>query len=695
MNRRDSIKILTAGAASLFGTNLPVDGEGIDERPTKESPATDFESKREAYAVVPEFTLLRFGAVKPRGWLKEQMLRDLRTGFAGCLDKLCPDAGSDVFVAGRSSELITRAGRRPHPAWWFGESEGNWRAGWIMLAYLSEDPSAMAAVDRYIDHLLSSQAPDGYIGVFGEPLRYKTPGDLWTQSRILLALLAYAECTRSEKAFTAVIRCCEGILAAHADAARSLDWSQSHDVMISDVLERLFELTGDKRYRDFAIRCYREWSAVAHDNIRVQGDDDATLGVLTDPGHNYFLGHSVHTVEHLRVPIWLAAATGKPNYQEAARNGIARTVPYSFLTGCIVGNGIGGPPNHRFREFIDNSAPDPYEGEWEYCTARETQVTFTSALQKTGDLAHADRVECVFFNAAQSGRLPDGSALTYMTAENRLSCNGRTQDGHAPEPRNTFSPTSEEVAVCCNPNGTQVSSHFVRSMWMRHRDGGLAALLYGPAIITTDVSGVSITIEETTNYPFEHHVDFAVQPEHEIEFTLHFRTPSWSSEVTVDCPGAQIKRDGLLVHVTKSWNAGDHVQLTFHPKVQGLTASNQEIALQYGPLLFALPIASKSCVAKTYRVSGFQDTYFEPVTLQMMDLAFLKTESGELDFTPIEQQDGNALRPFDRPLLVLQGNMANLADNTQTRINLVPFGNAVPLRRLTFPLHGKAFDVNA
>ena len=43
-----------------------------------------------AYAVEPEFRLLRFGEVMPTGWIREQMIRDLREGFAGHLPEVAP-----------------------------------------------------------------------------------------------------------------------------------------------------------------------------------------------------------------------------------------------------------------------------------------------------------------------------------------------------------------------------------------------------------------------------------------------------------------------------------------------------------------------------------------------------------------------------------------------------------------------------
>src|ERR1039458_6276652 len=42
------------------------------------------------YAIEPQFRLLRFGEIKPLGWIREQMRRDLGEGFAGHLPEIAP-----------------------------------------------------------------------------------------------------------------------------------------------------------------------------------------------------------------------------------------------------------------------------------------------------------------------------------------------------------------------------------------------------------------------------------------------------------------------------------------------------------------------------------------------------------------------------------------------------------------------------
>lgn len=684
MNRRESIKMMAAATGTML---LSETSHGFLHATDSSGRATssdfDFEPRADGYAIKPAFTFLRLGDIKPTGWLKEQMLRDLRDGSAGCLDKLCLQAAGDIFAAGRNTTLnphLVSGGKAPN--WWNGETEGNWRAGHLMLACLSEDSEAMRQSDSFVEHVLAFQDADGYLGAYSGELRYRREGDLWTQACLLRGLLSYAELRRDCTVLKAVARCLNGIIDAHTLGNIPFNWRQSHDLMIVDVLERLYDLSGEARFRSFAVRCYETWSQAARTN-RIPGDDDVSLQTLLDPEHPFY-GHGVRTVEHIRVPLWLWVSAGNKEYARAAHNAMQRMENYLLPSGGISSSAT--PPRWPAPEFIGNERPDPFLTECEYCTMKEVKSTFLSALQKTGRAVYADRVERVFFNGLQAGRLQNGSALAYLSPDNRYRCDGTTQDGSTAEPRNKFSPTHADVAVCCNPNAANVAPLFVRGMWMRHRDGSIAALLYGPCKISTKVGNVGLELEVSTDYPFNHRVTVLVRPVVEAEFNLHFRNPGWSPSSSIVSAGAQIVRDGDYWRVRKRWKAGDTIQLEFHAAIRQMVAHNEEISLEYGALVFAHPIPESARVLTSYPIAGFHDTYYEPIGDEHKQLAFKSTASKDnFGFEPVWQEDNRPiLRPFDAPLIKLRGEMRNIVTRRDVAVDLVPIGCAPTLRRETF-----------
>ncbi len=395
----------------------------------------------------PVFTWLRLGEVKPAGWIKEQMVRDLNGGFAGHLDELCREASSDIFVSHRNTGVLENVVNAAKNNWWNGETEGNWRAGFIMLAYLTEDKRAMEKADDYVHHILSSQGEDGYLGVFGPDVRFSKPGELWTQNCLMRGLLDYAELSGDKRVMEAVFRATDLTMSVYGSGNTLLSSGvggsgESHDLMISDVMERLFQLTGDVKYCDFTLRLYEELSITAKN-----ADTNLQSLLNLDSG---FEDHGVNTYETIRVPLWLWMATGREDLGEATRNAFIKLARYTEPSGSAVSE-----------ESISHLSPDPMFTLYEYCATKEIQLTLESALQKTGVASLGDKIERIWFNAAQGSRLADGTAITYLTSENRFHCDGLMPDGMSGNASIKFSPTHADVAVCCNPNAANVASLYV------------------------------------------------------------------------------------------------------------------------------------------------------------------------------------------------------------------------------------------
>ena len=609
------------------------------------------------------------GEVRPAGWIKEQMQRDLREGFAGYLGQLCREASSDIFASHRNSTVAENTHNEMGANWWNGETEGNWRAGYMMMAYLAEDADAKKEADRFVQHILASQDADGYLGVFAPDSRYMHPGELWTQACLLRGLLAYAEITSNQKVFHAVRRAVDLTVKVYSSGEKPLPAGESHDLMFIDVLERLYDLDGNSKYRDFALWFYLKWSTN-------ESKWDATLPSLLDLCKG-FNDHGVHTYENIRVPLWLSVATGRSDLHQASENAFVKIARYSE----IGGSGVS-------QELIMNLPPDPSRTEYEYCATKELQFTFESALQKTGRAEHGDRVETIWFNAAQGSRLPDGSALSYLTSDNRLRCDEIAVNGKDPEKRNKFSPTHADVAVCCNPNATQVAALFVRGMWMRHPQGGLVALLYGPCSVSTTIGAVTVQLEEQTRYPFEHAVNIAVHPERESEFPLYFRNPGWSRTTRIVSAGAAIQREGDYWRVTKHWKAGDEIHLEFTPALRELLAINGEIGIQYGALVFAQSLPADKKSIKQYGLDHFEDSTYTLAPNNDVE-SCLPAVQRIKGFVPVSREPLSkdaSLHPFDSPWIELHGHLVSKSTGIPEAVTLVPLGNAPVLRRITFPV---------
>ena len=256
--------------------------------------------------------------------------------------------------------------------------------------------------------------------------------------------------------------------------------------------------------------------------------------------------------------------------------------------------------------------------------------------------------------------------------------------------RDKFSPTHTDVAVCCNPNFAQITPDYIRSMWMRTPDDGLAALLYGPSYVDTNLKGVGVRIEEATDYPFSATISLTVSPEQPVEFPLVLRNPGWSKSTQVTCEGASVSRNGDYFLVRKRWTTGEQVKIVFSESIIGIQAWNGEVALQRGPLVYSLTIPSVKFEIKHYSLPGFADLeYSSKLGAQWwyaLDRSLAKEDFG---FTARGEKDINMPYPFDGAPVRLEGKLINLDTGKREDVSLVPMGSSQAiLRRVTFPVGG-------
>jgi len=628
-----------------------------------------------SYAVTPRFQWLRLGEVKPSGWIKAQMLRNLRQGALGHLDQLAPEARSDIFASGRNAPGRPNAAKEgfEQGAWWNGETEGNWHRGYIMTAYLTGDVEAMEKSSAYVQHILDSQDNDGYIGVYSPELRYSKShvnGELWTETCILRALLAYYELTGRPDVLRAVERAVKltvenfgpGKMTAFPNPHYPGD-GISHGLMFIDVLERLYQLTGDKTYRDFGVWLYHDYCASAP-----QDGHDGTVASLLDLDKP-LRDHGPTTIEHLRVPLWVYYVTGDPQFGRAYENGLTKLGRYMYPSGAIVA-----------MEDIGGRRPDPTTTYYEFCSMKELLSTYCSALQKTGRTDYGDEIEKLMFNAIEGAGLATGKGVTYCTRDNRYRIDGSLKG------RDKFSPTHMDVAVCCNPNSSQVTPLYLEAMWMRS-DAGLAAMLYGPAVLDTTVNGVPVEIEERTDYPFSFAITFVVNPARACDFALRLRNPGWSKGTRITCEGATVSREDSSFVLRKEWRRGDQIRLEFSGGITATKAANGEIALARGPLVYALGIPGTAKNIRDYDLPGFADEEYFPAQGAMWSYALDPSAADHsFGFNAISEENTNSFYPYDASPIRLEGRLINLDTGKEENVQLVPMASRQAiLRRVTFP----------
>src|SRR5688500_13703022 len=99
--------------------------------------------------VAPQYIEVPLSAVKPRGWLRNQLML-MRNGTTGHLDEVYAKVANDNGWLGGNGD-----------GW---EETPYWLDGALPLAYLLDDAALTKKVLKYVHWTLNKQRPSGYFG---------------------------------------------------------------------------------------------------------------------------------------------------------------------------------------------------------------------------------------------------------------------------------------------------------------------------------------------------------------------------------------------------------------------------------------------------------------------------------------------------------------------------------------------------
>ena len=186
--------------------------------------------------------------IEPRGWVRRQ-LEIQAEGLSGHLDQVWRDVRDSAWIGGDAE------------GW---ERVPYWLDGFIPLAYLLKDEDLIARAKKYIDAILSKQAPSGWICPCREE---EIPTyDTWAVQLISKALVVYYECSGDERIPAAVYRIMKNYYDLLASGTiRLFDWGKHRWYESFVALNFLHE-----RYPD-------AWIAELAKILKTQGADYASM----------------------------------------------------------------------------------------------------------------------------------------------------------------------------------------------------------------------------------------------------------------------------------------------------------------------------------------------------------------------------------------------------------------------------------
>lgn len=517
------------------------------------------------------FQPLPLGAIHPTGWMRDQ-LRIQADGLSGHLDEFWPDIAYSGWIGGDAE------------GW---ERGPYWLDGVVPLAYLLEDERLERKVQRWIDAILAQQHEDGWFGSARDK-RISNPRDLkpgrapfgydydpWPRYVLLKALTQYYEATQDPRVIPAMHRFLHR-LDVLLDEQPLRSWARYRwaDLVVS--IDWLYDRTGEGWLLPLAAKVAEQGFDWRHHFARyptrwriVREERDLTT-------------HVVNNAMAIKQPgIW-SRQTQDGGDRDASLQMIATLDRYhGQATGVFSGD-----------EHL--AGKNPSQGT-ELCAVVEYMYSLETLLSVLGEPALADRLERIAYNALPATISEDMWTHQYVQQVNQVVCRvseDRIYTTNGPD-ANIFG--LEPNFGCCTADMHQGWPKLVSHAWMRSSDNGLAALIYLPCTITTEVQGVPITVTVATDYPFDGEVHVVVSAERPVAFPLLLRIPAWATDATIESEEGQSSpvAPGSFHRLTRHWNRRTDVRLRLRPRVRIERHDDGSVSLLRGPLLFAYPIPAR------------------------------------------------------------------------------------------------------
>jgi hypothetical protein len=492
---------------------------------------------------------LPLGAIRPTGWLRDQLLLQAR-GLTGQLEDIWADAGPDSGWLGGSGESWERG---PY-----------YLDGLVPLAHVLGDEALIARAKPWIEWMLASQDETGFFGP-------ATNRDWWPRMVALKVLTQYADATGDERV--------PGFLSnyfryqlAELSGSPLYAWGRSRGADNVLSVWWLFDRTGE------------EWLLELVDLLQSQ----------TAPWEHY-LTHDLITgpariFSHL---------THGPNVAMGLKTGAVASLRDGSL-------------EHRIATEASFAALDRWHGqahgwfsgdEWlggraatagiETCQVVEMMFTLEHLARIYGGGIYGDRLESVAFNLMPASFDPRMLGHQYHQQANQVLVSvDRRPWTYSSDDANIFG--LEPHFGCCTANFHQGWPKLVRSSWVQDPDDGLRVIAYAPVTVSTQIHGVAVSLDVQTNYPFEETIGIQVAVDSPIEFPIRLRLPQWvgnAAELQINGSAQSIDSvsDGY-VELSRVWSDGDVISLRFPMSLRVERREGQSAALRLGPLVLVYGI---------------------------------------------------------------------------------------------------------
>lgn len=464
--------------------------------------------------------------------------------------------------------------------------------------------------DEVIALVAAAQCDDGYLNTW---FTVKAPADRWTNlaechelysaGHMIEAAVAYFQATGKRSLLEVACRLADHIDSVFGPGINQLQGYDGHPE-IELALMRLFEVTGERRYRDLVHFFVEQrgaqphfydsefekrggtWFWTNHGTAWMVKDKAYTQAHLPLSEQQSATGHAVRFVYLMTGVAHLARLSGNERQRQAClrlwQNMVQRQL---YITGGIGSQSRG----EAFSSDYDLPNDTAYA---ESCASIGLMMFARRMLEMEGDSQYADVMERALYNTVLGGMALDGKHFFYV---NPLEVQPKSlkfnhiYDHIQPVRQRWFG------CACCPPNIARVLTSIGHYIYTPHPEALFINLYIGNSV-EIPVGSETLRVRISGNYPWQESVEIRIDSPQPVQHTLALRLPEWCSDPHVLLNGEAVQgevRKGYM-HINRCWREGDTLSLTLpmpvrrvygNPLVRSVAG---KVAVQRGPLVYCL-----------------------------------------------------------------------------------------------------------
>ncbi len=451
---------------------------------------------------------------------------------------------------------------------WRSEFWGKMMRGACMVLKYTGDDGMYRIVERSVRDILTTQEKNGRISGYSVKEEF-TRWDLWGRKYVMLGMMYFLEICRdgelAKELISSMCRQADYILDHVGEGKLDIrkcakHWEGLNSCSILEPMVRLYRLTGEKRYLEFAEYIISTGFILSGNLVELAYENKVAP-------HDYPITKAYEMMSCFEGLLQYYCLTGIEKYKTAIVNFGKRIVEGELsIIGC----------SGCTHELFDHTAVRQTQTDYAEGVIQETCVTVTwmkfaqALLELTGDVAYADSIERSYYNcylgAMNTHRVPT-SMGQYTLIEDVPQV--LPFDGYSPLVSNRRGiriggvnyleeGSSYGCCACIGAAGAGLIPQFA----LLHSDKGIVINYYEKGVInTTTPTGNPLCITMDTEYPYDGRVNIQIKTETDEEFEIKLRIPAWCEKATVTESGKTIPATPGYAGICKKWKSGDALTL--------------------------------------------------------------------------------------------------------------------------------------